>query len=161
MKFTPPTSIACSNGSNRELTCCCLPCEDGRTEMNRESLVNRVNVAGLATLIAGALATSAIASPANVPGNPVAGKRLFLTNAYIRPCGSCHTLKAAGSYGDLGPNLDKVKPSYAKAIRVITNGVPPTARYRTGMSAFGDVFSKKQIQDLAAFIYISTHKLSR
>jgi cytochrome c6 len=132
-----------------------------RTEMNREPLVNRVNSAGLATLIAGALVASAIASPANVPGNPVAGKRLFVTNAYIRPCGSCHTLKAAGSYGDLGPNLDKVKPSYAKAIRVITNGVSPTARYRTGMSAFGDVFSKKQIQDLAAFIYISTHKLSR
>jgi len=122
--------------------------------------VNRINVVGLATLIAAAVVTSATASPAHVPGNPAAGKRLWLTNLYIRPCGSCHTLKAAGSYGTFGPNLDKLKPSYAKAIRVITNGTRATARYRTGMPAFGGAFSKKQIQDLAAFIYISTHKLS-
>ena len=26
-------------------------------------------------------------------------------------CGVCHTLKAAGSEGNIGPNLDQLKPS--------------------------------------------------
>jgi mono/diheme cytochrome c family protein len=124
-----------------------------------EALVNRISVAGLAALVAAAMGTAATASPAKVPGNPVAGKRIFVTNPI--PCRSCHTLKAASAYGTAGPNLDKVKPAYATAIRFITNGGNPSSRYSTGMPAFGAALSKRQIQDLAAFIYISTHKSSR
>jgi mono/diheme cytochrome c family protein len=44
-------------------------------------------------------------------GNLVAaGKKAFLDNG----CGACHTLKAAGSNGKIGPDLDKLK-AYATA----------------------------------------------
>ena len=37
-------------------------------------------------------------------GNASAGKKLFVADAR---CGSCHTLKDAGSRGTVGPNLDE------------------------------------------------------
>ena len=50
-----------------------------------------------------AVAGSGNAAPAKV-GND--GKSIFQAN-----CSSCHTLKAAGSSGTIGPNLDQLKPS--------------------------------------------------
>lgn len=38
------------------------------------------------------------------------------------PCGTCHTLADAGTGGQVGPNLDSVKPDYATALEFITNG---------------------------------------
>jgi menaquinol-cytochrome c reductase cytochrome b/c subunit len=38
------------------------------------------------------------------------------------PCGTCHTLADAGTGGQVGPNLDSVKPSYTTALEFITNG---------------------------------------
>jgi mono/diheme cytochrome c family protein len=37
-------------------------------------------------------------------------------------CGSCHTLKAAGTHGDVGPNLDDLKPSIATVEHQIKHG---------------------------------------
>jgi menaquinol-cytochrome c reductase cytochrome b/c subunit len=37
-------------------------------------------------------------------------------------CGSCHTLKAMGWGGNIGPNLDGAKPNYALAVNRLTNG---------------------------------------
>jgi cytochrome c6 len=42
-----------------------------------------------------------------VTGDVAAGKIVFTQN----PCGTCHTLKDAGSTGTVGPNLDEAKPS--------------------------------------------------
>ncbi len=81
----------------------------------------------------------------NNPGNPTNGKKLFTSTG----CGSCHTLKAAGTKGTRGPNLDKAKPSYQKSVDTITKGAP-------GMTAFKGVLSTAQIQDIAAFIDQST-----
>jgi mono/diheme cytochrome c family protein len=41
-------------------------------------------------------------------GEAVDAKQIFSTN-----CASCHTLKAAGASGNVGPNLDQLKPSKA------------------------------------------------
>jgi mono/diheme cytochrome c family protein len=38
------------------------------------------------------------------------------------PCGTCHTLADAGTGGQVGPNLDAVKPDYKTALQFITNG---------------------------------------
>ena len=35
-------------------------------------------------------------------------------------CGVCHTLQAAGSTGDIGPNLDQLKSQMAQIIAVVT-----------------------------------------
>jgi cytochrome c2 len=79
------------------------------------------------------------------PGDPANGKKLFGSTG----CGQCHTMKAAGTKGTSGPNLDKTKPSYSRSIDSITNGGP-------GMPAFKGVKTTKEIQDLAAFIDSST-----
>ena len=38
-------------------------------------------------------------------------------------CGTCHTLQAAGSTGNIGPNLDQLKPSIPQIIYAVTNGI--------------------------------------
>jgi mono/diheme cytochrome c family protein len=87
---------------------------------------------------------------APAPGFPVgtasSGAPLFTS----LPCGSCHTLAAAGTTGTLGPNLDTVKPSVAVAEIQIQNG-------GLDMPPFGSQISMQQIADLATYVYQSTH----
>ena len=46
-------------------------------------------------------------------GSPTAaGKQVFASAG----CGGCHTLKDAGSTGNVGPNLDQLKPSAATVV---------------------------------------------
>src|SRR3954464_9812547 len=45
------------------------------------------------------------------------GKQLFAGT-----CGSCHTLKAAGTKGTFGPNLDQLKPDEATVRKQIRKG---------------------------------------
>ena len=64
-----------------------------------------VGVAGLC-LLAFAVPVAFGHSGATTPkliGNPTKGKAVFVAN-----CSACHTLKAAGALGNIGPNLDKV-----------------------------------------------------
>ena len=62
-----------------------------------------------------------VAAVAGVPGQgggpPTSGKDIFAAN-----CGSCHTLKDAGTSGTVGPNLDDLMPSLATVQRQVTNG---------------------------------------
>jgi cytochrome c6 len=75
-----------------------------------------------------------------------AGEKVFTSAG----CVTCHTLKAAGSKGTIGPNLDQLKPSVARVVKQVTNG-------GAIMPAFKDKLSPKQIQDVAAFVASSTH----
>ena len=73
------------------------------------------------------------------------GKRIFASAG----CAACHTLKAAGATGNVGPNLDDRKPSYDKAIERVTNGKPP-------MPSFKGQLSASEIQAVAQFVSSST-----
>jgi mono/diheme cytochrome c family protein len=103
---------------------------------------------------------AAAATP--IRGNSTNGKAIFMSDlAGGYSCGGCHTLKAGNGFGTIGGNLDKLEPSYAKVIAFVTNGVLRTARVPTGMPQYGGslgVLSKKQIQDVAAFVYKATHR---
>jgi cytochrome c6 len=81
-------------------------------------------------------------APAPAAGDPVAGKQLFLGTA---GCGSCHTLADAGATGNVGPNLDDLKPSYDAVEKQVTNGGGV-------MPAFKDSLSEKQIEDVSAYV---------
>jgi mono/diheme cytochrome c family protein len=111
--------------------------------------------AGSAT--SGATLTIGVAGPTLV-GDATAGKALFVTS-----CSACHTLKAAGSEGTLGPNLNGTSLTEALLIEAITKGgasvMSPSAvgEYSTTMVAYGGVLSSADIDDLAAFVYNSTH----
>jgi cytochrome c553 len=90
--------------------------------------------------------TGPAAPPTGAQGDPVAGKQVFATGG----CGGCHTLKAAGSSGTVGPNLDVLKPTAARVAHQVEVGGGP-------MPSFKGTLSPKQIQDVAAFVATSTH----
>jgi mono/diheme cytochrome c family protein len=97
------------------------------------------------------LLVQSAALAARTPGNAAAGKAVFLANN----CGSCHTLKAAGARGAVSSSLDKKQASYATIVRVVSNGATKNA---LAMPAYKGTLTAKQIQNLAAFVYTSTHK---
>ena len=60
-------------------------------------------------------------------------------------CGTCHTLRAAGASGQIGPNLDALQPAYGQILTQVTKG-------GGGMPAYGGKLTAAQIRDLAAFV---------
>jgi menaquinol-cytochrome c reductase cytochrome b/c subunit len=62
------------------------------------------------------------------------------------PCGTCHTLADAGTGGQVGPNLDSVKPDYKTALEFITNG-------KGGMPAFkAQGLTDDQLKCMAGYV---------
>jgi mono/diheme cytochrome c family protein len=104
--------------------------------------------AAAATATTTAAATTTTTTAATTKGDPVAGKAVFSTAG----CGGCHTLEAAGATGAVGPNLDqlKPKPTLARIVLQVDNGGGP-------MPAFQGQLTDQQIQDVAAYVYASTH----
>lgn len=90
--------------------------------------------------------TTATIPQAPPQGDPVAGKSVFASAG----CTGCHTLKAAGATGTVGPNLDQLKPPYARIVLQVEKGGKI-------MPAFKGKLSEKQIHDVAAFVFASTH----
>jgi mono/diheme cytochrome c family protein len=68
------------------------------------------------------------------------GKVIFTTN-----CSSCHTLAAAGASGTVGPNLDKLKPAFARVQKQVING-------GAVMPAFKGQLSPAQIRAVAKYV---------
>ena len=64
-------------------------------------------------------------------------------------CGGCHTLSAAKSNGQTGPNLDQAKPSYDSVVRQVSNG-------GGGMPSFSGRLDTDQIRAVASFVAAST-----
>jgi mono/diheme cytochrome c family protein len=60
-------------------------------------------------------------------------------------CVSCHTLKAAGASGKIGPNLDEVRPSAAVVARQVANG-------GGAMPAYKDQLSAAEIRAVARYV---------
>jgi mono/diheme cytochrome c family protein len=84
-----------------------------------------------------------------------AGKATFIST-----CSACHTLKQAGAVGQIGPNLNKVKPPLTLAlyIKAITNGGSSVmtkaqiAKYTTQMTPYKGVLSATQIKQIAEYL---------
>jgi mono/diheme cytochrome c family protein len=91
-------------------------------------------------------AAAAPETPAfKLKGNAAAGKTVFASAG----CTGCHTLKAAGSTGTVGPNLDDAKPDYRLATARVTLG-------KGVMPSFKGQLSDQQIADVATFVVTST-----
>jgi cytochrome c oxidase subunit 1 len=88
----------------------------------------------------GATPTTPTTTSAAAPGS-AAGKQVFASES----CGGCHTLKAAGSTGTVGPNLDQAKPSKALVVDRVTNG-------KGNMPSFKGRLTPQQIQQVADFV---------
>jgi mono/diheme cytochrome c family protein len=90
-------------------------------------------------------ATTTVPTAGGGTGDPAAGEAVFMSAG----CGGCHTLKAAGASGNVGPNLDEAKPDFALVVDRVTNG-------KGAMPSFKGSLDEKQIQDVAAFVVQST-----
>ena len=104
------------------------------------------DVATYVASVAGLDASGQIINPASPPkpaspGGAADGKTVFATAG----CTGCHTLKAAGSTGTVGPNLDDAKPSKELVIDRVTNG-------QGGMPSFKGQLSEAQIQAVADYV---------
>jgi mono/diheme cytochrome c family protein len=104
---------------------------------------------------AGTLKVATVVAPSGGSTSAAAiadGKQVFNSAG----CKSCHTLKAAGATGTIGPNLDQVKPGIATVVSFVTNGYSGVGA-AVPMPSFQGQLSATKIKDVAAFVYASTH----
>ena len=66
-------------------------------------------------------------------------------------CGTCHTLQAAGSIGNIGPNLDQIKAQINQIIYVVTNGIGV-------MPPWEGILTKEEIEAVSYYVFKSTNK---
>ena len=65
-------------------------------------------------------------------------------------CGVCHVLQAAGSEGQIGPNLDQINAQIPQIINAVTNGIGV-------MPPWGDILTKEEIEAVAYYVFSSTN----
>ena len=66
-------------------------------------------------------------------------------------CGMCHTLQAAGSEGQIGTNLDQLKPLIPQVVSAVTNGIGV-------MPSFEGMLSSEEIEAVSYFVSTSTNQ---
>jgi mono/diheme cytochrome c family protein len=93
-----------------------------------------------------------IANDDNSPGAAAAGAAMYGKKAgangpkvFQANCGTCHTLKAAGTNGQVGPNLDKVSLSASDIESIVRSG-------SGAMPSFDGRLSGAEISAVAAFV---------
>ena len=86
-------------------------------------------------------AAAAATGPIPAAAHPAAGASVFTSAG----CGSCHTLAAAGSHGQVGPNLDTLRPSFAAVLTQVEKG-------GGAMPSFASQLTPAQIRDVSAFV---------
>ena len=85
------------------------------------------------------------APTSTLEGDAANGEKVFASAG----CGGCHTLEAAGSRGNVGPNLDDAKPDSALVVDRVTNGAG-------AMPSFEGQLSEQEIADVAQYVVEST-----
>ena len=66
-------------------------------------------------------------------------------------CGTCHTLKSAKSNGNIGPNLDQLKPSIEQIEYVVKYG-------KGVMQAWDGILTEEEIQAVAYYVFTNTNE---
>ena len=109
-----------------------------------KNLVKGQDAQDVAAYVAAVAGQGGESKPPSQLGND--GKTIFTAE-----CASCHTLKAAGTTGTIGPNLDQLKPSQAVVQHQVEvgGGVMP---------AFKGTLSAAQIAAVAKYVASSAGK---
>jgi mono/diheme cytochrome c family protein len=97
--------------------------------------------AGATTTTTATTTTSATTTTTASGGGTAAGKAVFAKAG----CGGCHTLKDAGTSGNVGPNLDQLKPTKDRVAHQVTVG-------GGAMPAFKGQLTDAEIQEVAAYV---------
>ena len=70
------------------------------------------------------------------------GKDIFLN---VANCGTCHSLKDANTVGNIGPNLNEIKPDIERVVNSVTNGIGV-------MPSFIETLSEEEINAVAYYV---------
>ena len=76
------------------------------------------------------------------------GKDIFLNKAV---CSSCHTLTDASSNGQIGPNLNEVRPDEMRVKIAVTNGIGV-------MPSYDGELTSKEIDAVSYYVSIAANK---
>lgn len=75
------------------------------------------------------------------------GRDLFVSGAEPA-CSICHTLADAQTEGEIGPNLDSMRPNYDRIMRALVNGVGPMMPY--------DALSEEELDAVSHYVSSAT-----
>ena len=93
-----------------------------------------------ATVLAGCGSSDTSTEDASASEMPP-GEKVFIAAG----CGACHTLRDAGSTGDVGTDLDRANPSAEHVERFVTNG-------GVGMPSFDGVLTRQDIVAVSRYV---------
>lgn len=123
-----------------------------RRHLGRTVAAVALGVAAISVVAGNALGHGAV--------NITSGEKLFTSSG----CAGCHTFKAMGAKGTIGPNLDKVVLTLPKWETAISKGGAAVmtkaaiAKYKFKMSPFAGRLSVAQIATLGAFLLAEQNK---
>jgi len=98
-------------------------------------------------------ATSAPVETVAATTQEAAGGESEARDIFAQNCSGCHTLKAAGTTGKVGPNLDRSKPSLARARTMLIKGGGGGLGV---MPSYRGTLSEAQIEQVARYVVEST-----
>jgi len=75
------------------------------------------------------------------------GKDIFLN---IAVCSTCHMLADAGSVGQIGPNLNEIRPDVGRVKNAVINGIGI-------MPTFSEILSEEEINAVSYYVSESTN----
>ena len=76
------------------------------------------------------------------------GREVFLNKAV---CSTCHTLIDANSDGQIGPNLNEIRPDKTRVMIAVINGIGV-------MPAYDGELSSKEIEAVSHYVSIAANK---
>ena len=76
------------------------------------------------------------------------GKDVFLNKAN---CAACHMLADAKSAGQIGPNLDQIKPELERVLNAVLMGIGV-------MPTFEGILTDQEIKSVSYYVFKSTNK---
>ena len=114
------------------------PAPPAEPSARRRRVARRFRLALIATA---AIAVGCGGDPTPPAGAARAGAEVFAEAS----CGGCHTLAAADARGQVGPNLDELRPDYEQAANQVRDG-------GEGMPPFADRLTEREIQSVAAYV---------
>jgi len=74
------------------------------------------------------------------------GRQIFLAKGN---CTTCHTLADAKSNGQIGPNLNQIRPDVTRVLNAVTYGIGV-------MPAYGDMLTLIEIESVSHYVAISS-----
>ena len=75
------------------------------------------------------------------------GKIIFMGDGN---CATCHSLDDANSNGNVGPNLNEIKPDISRVLMAVTNGIGVMPAYQWQLS-------EEEIEAVATYVVESTN----